>query len=346
VLKSLADILPPLVVAFVVAIVFAPVVIAAARRWGVLDRPRGYKAHAQPTPLLGGLVVAAAAFAGATWFAVALGRTETAALAAIAAGSALIVTVGLVDDILGMGPGKKFLLQLAAIASTGVWLGLLGVRLNLFLAWPSWPMIALTVLWIVGITNAFNFLDNMNGLCAGLGAIAAASLAVLNWQSGETVVALMSAALAGACLGFLPFNWPSARVFLGDSGSMFIGYMLACLSVIGVYTRGAEVPKLAVFSPLLVFAVPVLDVVLVVLLRLRAHRAPWMGDRRHLNHRLIRRGLRPRNAVLTLWGAAAGCGIVAVSLGHVGLVGGLVLIGSLVIGLGFLTVRAGTEGLS
>jgi len=346
VLSGLSEILAPLLVAFVAAIVLAPVVIGAARRWRVLDRPGGYKAHAQPTPLLGGLIVAAATFVGATWLTAARGRAETAALSAIAAGSALIVAVGLVDDILGMGPRKKFLLQLLATASTGVWLGLLGVRLSLFLEWPSLPMIALTVVWIVGITNAFNFLDNMNGLCSGLGAITAASLAWLNWQSGETVVALMSASLAGACLGFLPFNWPSARVFLGDAGSMFIGYMLACLSVVGVYTRGAEMPGLAVFSPLVAFAVPVLDMVLVVLLRLRAHRPPWIGDRRHLSHRLVRRGLRPHNAVLALWGAAAGCGIVAVALGHVGLEGGLLLIGILVIGLGFLTATAGTEGLS
>jgi UDP-GlcNAc:undecaprenyl-phosphate GlcNAc-1-phosphate transferase len=103
---------------------------------------------------------------------------------------------------------------------------------------------------------------------------------------------------------------------------------------------------LAVFAPLLVLAVPVLDMGIVVLLRLRSHRAPWMGDRRHLNHRLVRRGLRPHNAVLTLWGAAAGCGIVAVALGNVGLVSGLMLIGILVIGLGILIIRAGTEGLS
>jgi UDP-GlcNAc:undecaprenyl-phosphate GlcNAc-1-phosphate transferase len=345
-MSRLSDLLTSLLVAFVTAIVLAPVAIGAARRWGVLDRPHGYTAHTQPTPLLGGLIVAAAAFAGAAWFVFALGRVEAAALSAIAAGSVLIVAVGLVDDILGMGPGQKFLLQLVATVLTGVWLALLGVRLDLFLGWPPLSMIALTVTWIVGITNAFNFLDNMNGLCAGLGAIAAASLAWLNLQSGETAATLMCAALAGACFGFLPFNWPSARAFLGDTGSMFIGFMLACLSVIGVYTRGAEVPRLAVFAPLLVLAVPVLDMGIVVLLRLRSHRAPWMGDRRHLNHRLVRRGLRPHNAVLTLWGAAAGCGIVAVALGNVGLVSGLMLIGILVIGLGILIIRAGTEGLS
>lgn len=344
-MSSLFEILGPLLAAFVVAVALAPAVIGAARHWRVLDRPRGYKAHAQPTPLLGGLIVAAGTFAAATSFTLVLGRAETALLSAIAAGSALIVAIGLVDDIAGMRPGRKFLLQLLATASTGVWLGLLGVRLNLFLEWPSLPMIALTVVWIVGITNAFNFLDNMNGLCSGLGAIAAAALAWLNWQSGETVAALLAGSLAGACLGFLPFNWPSARVFLGDTGSMFIGYMLACLSVVGVYTRGAEIPGLAVFSPLVVFAVPVLDMVLVVWLRLRARRAPWIGDRRHLSHRLVRRGLRPHNAVLVLWGATAGCGIVAVALGNVGLAGGLMLIGILVVGLGFLMVRAGTEGL-
>jgi UDP-GlcNAc:undecaprenyl-phosphate GlcNAc-1-phosphate transferase len=344
--SGLSDLLAPFLVAVVAAILVGPLLIRAARRFDVLDRPHGYKAHAEPTPLLGGVIVAAAAFAGSAWFVTLADRTELAALSALAAGCVVILVVGLVDDLLGMSPGRKFVWQLAATAATGTWLALLGLRLNLFLAWPPLPMIGLTVVWIVAITNAFNFLDNMNGLCAGLGAIAAASLALLNWHSGEVTVSLVSAALAGACLGFLPYNWPSARIFLGDAGSMLIGFILACISMMGVYTRGAEVPGIAVFAPLLVLAVPVLDTVLVVLLRVRARRAPWSGDRRHINHRLVRRGMRWRSAVVVLWAAGAACGGVAVILPMVGVAVGLVLISILSLGLAALVLKAGSEGLS
>jgi len=345
-MDGLAQLLTSLLLSGIVAFLFAPWVIRAALRWQVLDRPQGYKAHATPTPLLGGLVVAVSTFAGSVWFATASAPLDLVALSALAAGSVVILVTGLVDDLAGMRPAHKFLWQLAAPFAAGSLAAVLGVRLELFLAWPPEAIIVLTVLWIVGITNAFNFLDNMNGSCAGLGAIAAIALSLLNWHSGETHVALAAAALAGACLGFLPFNWPSARIFLGDTGSMFIGFSLALISVMGVYTRGAEVPALAVFAPLLALGVPLLDAVLVVLLRLRAHEPPWVGDRRHLNHRLVRCGMQPRDAVLTLWVAGAACGAVAVAVPLMGVTGSIVLVVALLGGLGFLVFLAGTEGLS
>lgn len=308
--------------------------------------PRGYKAHAAPTPLLGGLIVAAASCAGTAWAVPGLDGTDLAVLSALVAGSALILLIGLVDDMHDLSPGWKLLSQVAATAAAGACLLLVDARLELFLAWPPVPVVALTVVWIVAITNAFNFLDNMDGLCAGLGAIAATALALLNWHSGEMVAALTSAALAGACLGFLPANWPLARVFLGDTGSMFIGFALAVISVMGMYTRGAEGPVLVAFAPLLVFAVPLLDTLLVVLLRLQAGHPPWLGDRRHLNHRLVRRGLPARNAVLTLWAVSAGCGAVAVSLPMAGPVVGMALVLGVLLTLVILAYGAGTEGLS
>ena len=121
-----------------------------------------------------------------------------------------------------------------------------------------------------------------------------------------------------ACLGFLPYNWPRARVFLGDTGSMFIGFLLAALSVMGVYTRGAHIPVLAVLTPVFVLAIPVLDAVLVVVLRVRDGQPPWVGDRRHISHRLVRRGMRPSTAVAALWAAGAACGFAALLLPTVG----------------------------
>jgi UDP-GlcNAc:undecaprenyl-phosphate GlcNAc-1-phosphate transferase len=224
-------------------------------------------------------------------------------------------------------------------------LALLGVRLNLFLAWPSPTIILLTVLWVVAITNSVNFLDNMNGLCAGVGAVAALSLAAVNARSEALTVATASAALGGACLGFLPYNWPRARIFLGDTGSMLIGFLLAALSVMGVYTRGAHVPVLAVFTPLFVLGIPVLDLLLVTLIRLRVGHPPWVGDRRHISHRLVRRGMHPAAAVATLWAAGAACGLSAVLLPTVGVEQAPLLLALLLCALGALAAAAGTRGI-
>jgi len=251
------------------------------------------------TPLLGGCAVALGTVVGTISR---LAKADTGAMAglfALALGALVILVVGVIDDSRGLAARHKFAWQVVAAAGAGLCLALLGVRLDLFLHWPPVPIVLLTVLWVVGITNAVNFLDNMNGLCAGLGAIAALALAVVNARSGEMTVALAAAALAGACVGFLPYNWPRARIFLGDAGSMLIGFLLAALSVMGAYTRGAHVPILALFSPLFVLAIPVLDSLLVVLLRLRLGHPPWVGDRRHISHRLVRRGMHPATAVAT-----------------------------------------------
>ncbi len=317
-----------------------------ARRLGVLDQPAGYKAHAAATPLLGGLGVLAGIVAGVVPFLPGGSRAGMAGLAALALGALVIVGAGLLDDIRGLVPRHKFGFQVVATSLAGLCLALLGVHLSLFLPWPPLPIILLTILWVVGITNALNFLDNMNGLCAGLGAVAAVSLAVINLRSGELTVAVVAAALGGACLGFLPYNWPRARIFLGDTGSMLIGFLLAALSVMGVYTRGAHIPVLAVFTPLFVLAVPVLDLVLVTVLRLRLGHPPWVGDRRHISHRLVRRGMHPATAVVTLWSAAAACGLAALLLPTVGSQEAPLLLALLFCALGALAAAAGTKGLS
>jgi len=322
-----------------------PVVARLARRFGALDRPAGYKAHARPTPLLGGLAIAAGVVGGLIHWLPASGTVGAVGLSALGLGSVIILVAGVLDDAWGLAPRHKFAWQVVAAGAAGLCLALLGVRLRLFLPWPPVEIIILTVVWVVGITNALNLLDNMNGLCAGLGAVAACSLAAVNFRSGELIVALAASALAGACLGFLPYNWPRARIFLGDAGAMLIGFLLAALSVMGVYTRGAHIPLLAVFTPLFVLAVPVLDSVLVVILRLRVGHPPWVGDRRHISHRLVQRGMHPATAVATLWVAGAACGLAALLLPTVGVEEAPVLLALLFCALGALAAAAGTRGL-
>jgi UDP-GlcNAc:undecaprenyl-phosphate GlcNAc-1-phosphate transferase len=333
------------VVGAVGGLLCTPLAAAVARRLGLLDRPGGYKAHAAPTPLLGGAAIAVATVAGAASCWPSTDAAGGVGPAALAAGATVVLGVGLLDDLRGLTARHKFAWQVVAAAVAGLVLALLGVRLSLFLPWPPAPIIALTVLWIVAITNAVNFLDNMNGLCAGLGAIAALALCALNLRAPEPAVAVIAAALAGACLGFLPFNWPRARIFLGDSGSMLIGFLLAALSVMGVYTRGAPVPLLAVYAPLCLLAVPLLDLVLVTLLRLWVGHPPWIGDRRHISHRLVRRGMRPATAVATLWAASAAAGLGAVLLPTVGAAQAPLLLALLACALGALAAAAGTRGL-
>jgi UDP-GlcNAc:undecaprenyl-phosphate GlcNAc-1-phosphate transferase len=327
------------------AAVATPAAAWLARRLGVLDVPGGYKAHGAPTPLLGGLGVVAGAALGVACGAPALAASDAAALTALGAGVLVVVAGGVHDDVRGLSPAQKFAWQAGAAAAAGLTLALLGVRVQLFLDGP-WPATALlTVLWVVAVTNAFNLVDNMNGLCAGLGALAAAALAAVNLRTGEPSVAAAAAALAGACLGFLPWNWPRARVFLGDTGSMAIGFALAGLAVMGVYTRGAELPHLAVGVPLLVLAVPLFDLALVVWLRLREGGRPWVADRRHWSHRLVRRGLRPAAAVATLWAAGAACALGALLLPTLEPAPALGLLALLAALLAALAAAAGSRGL-
>lgn len=332
-------------IAFVASALLTPIARRVAKRLAILDRPGGYKAHPEPTPLLGGISLTAGFLGGVLWSIHIAGLLELSDLLALGLGSGIILVAGLVDDIWGLSPRNKLAWQFIAATCAGLVLAILGVRLRLFLGWGPLPLILLTVLWIIAITNAVNFLDNMNGLCAGLGAIAAACLAVYNLRTGELVVAFTAASLGGACLGFLPFNWPRPRIFLGDAGSMVIGFVLASLSVMGVYTTGAELPLLAVLAPLFVLAIPILDAAMVIYLRIRDGHQPWHGDRRHISHRLVYRGMRPAAAVATLWAASAACGLAALLLPTVGVQAAPLLVALIGCALVALFAAAGLRGL-
>ncbi len=333
-----AEVLTAALLGCLVSFLATPPVAALARRFGLLDRSAG-------RPMLGGCAIAAGTLAGVGRYLLEGGAVHVAGLSALALGGTITLVTGLLDDRSALSPGHKFIWQVSATAGAGFGLAWLGVHLDLFLHWPPLPIMLLTVLWVVAITNAVNFLDNMDGLCAGLGAVAAFSLAAINVRSGEHTVALVAASLGGACLGFLPHNWPHARIFLGDTGSMLIGFLLAALSVMGVYTRGAQVPVLAVFTPLFVLGIPVLDCGLVVLLRFRAGHPPWVGDRRHISHRLVQRGMQPAAAVATLWAAGGMCGLAGVLLPTVGAAEAPLLLGLVACALGALAAAAGTRGL-
>ena len=227
-------------------------------------------------------------------------------LAGIFLGAFGMLWVGWLDDKHELKPRAKFAGQLliaGLVAATGV-------RITLFVPNIIFSY-AITILWILTVINAFNFMDNMNGLCAGLGAIGACHFAIMAAADGQYLVALIAFLTFGALLGFLPYNFPSARAFLGDAGSHLVGYLLAVLAILPHFYSVRHLQRWAVLIPLLVLAIPLADLVWVVLLRWRIGQPFYEGDTNHLSHRLVRRGLTRTQAVLVIWLVAGALALLA-----------------------------------
>jgi len=300
-----------------------------APRFGLVDRPGGRKAHRAPTPLGGGVAIwlTTVLMLGLGGLVLAVGRDALPVALARHAGGAwarsgqmglimglatIIMVMGLVDDRLGLG----WKLRLGVQVGLSVVAAASGVRVTLFLPFGSeWVSGAITVLWIVGLTNAFNFLDNMDGLAAGVGLIAAALFAAAQVEVDGRFVPAVLLILAGALGGFLVQNRHPARLFMGDAGSNFLGFLLGALTVVGTFTRPErDYSPLGVLAPLLVMAVPLYDTTSVILIRLREGRSPFEADRRHFSHRLVDRGLTPPLAVRTIYLVTLACGLGALLL--------------------------------
>ena len=176
--------------------------------------------------------------------------------------------------------------------------------------------VVVTLLWIVGMTNAFNLLDNMDGLSAGVALVASAVFLVNAWVLGEFFISLLLLAFIGSLLGFLFYNYNPASVFLGDCGSLFIGYVIASLTLLERYVSHASSTLFPVLMPVLVLAVPIMDTATVILIRLREGRPIYVGDRRHLSHRLVALGFSPRTAVLFIYLVTLSLGLGAVNLSN------------------------------
>jgi UDP-GlcNAc:undecaprenyl-phosphate GlcNAc-1-phosphate transferase len=315
------------------------------RRWapwlGLIDQPGGHKAHQRPTPLGGGVAIwlttVAVLSAGALSLRLAPGALP-APLARHAAGlwsaapelrlilglATLIMAMGLIDDVFRLPWQLRLGVQLA-LASV---LAAAGVRLTLF--WPfTHPLVGgtLSVLWIVAMTNAFNMLDNMDGLAASVALIAAALFAAAQAAVGSLFVPAVLLVLVGALAGFLVHNRFPARLFMGDAGSNFIGFVLGALTIAGKYypSRPPYSPY-GVLAPLLVMAVPLYDMTSVVVIRLRAGRSPFLGDRNHFSHRLVERGLTPKQAVRTIDLVTLAGGLGALLLHRLGAAGACVIV--------------------
>lgn len=300
--------------AFVITFFAVPIVHRFALWRGVVDLPAARKVHTVPTPLLGGLAV----FGGfaAT---VLLNFSFSRPLKGVALGAAIIVAVGIADDMFDVPAKVKLLGQVAAAAVALAF----GVHLLLVPYWiPGSVAInaVVTVLWLLTVTNAIQFLDGMDGLAAGLGAIAAVFFSVAALQTGQQYLTFLSAAIAGACAGFLPYNFRpgGARIFLGDAGSSFIGFTLAGLAVMGEWS--ASSPVVALFTPLLILAVPLFDIAFVGIVRIVTGKVATIGEwlaytgKDHIHHRFEALGLTKTQSVLLIFFIAATLGLSAIVL--------------------------------
>lgn len=323
------------VVACFVSAVSVPVWRVVCRRLGLIDDPGHRKIHHSPIPLAGGLAVATGLFvplAGALLLlmlmqpvegAPAVGFLDSSSafllkygfgrraleLGGIVLGALGMLTLGVLDDRLELRPLQKFGAQLLVACLVAA----SGVRITLFVPSAAFSL-AITVLWLLTLVNAFNFMDNMNGLCSGLGFIAATAFGAAAAMQGQYLVGLLSFLSAGALLGFLPFNYPKATAFLGDGGSHLVGFLMAVLAILPHFHNPENPKKIAVLTPLLVLAVPLLDMAWVVILRWRKGQPFYQGDTNHLSHRLVRLGLSPAWAVASIWAFAVAFALLGLLL--------------------------------
>jgi len=320
------------VFAAVASAILSRLAVGLGGRTGALDMPAGRKDHTESVPHLGGAAIYAAMLlailahviiaralisAGSApglppEFIDALRgvRVTSTRLAALVVGGGLVALLGFVDDMRPMPAAAKFAGQ---IAVAGLVVGL-GVRATLFVAHPVFGAI-LSLLWIVGVTNAFNFLDHMDGLAAGVALVSGALFLLCAVLHGQLFVSAVLAVFCGCLAGFLTQNRHPARLFMGDCGSHFVGFTMACLTILATFYTYDRPTPLAAAMPLLILGVPLFDAGVVVVRRLRAGRSFWVGDRTHLSHRLVDLGMSVPGAVRTVYLLTFAVGAPALLLG-------------------------------
>lgn len=300
-------------VTFIIALAVTPLAIKIAPRIGAIDVPKdARRMHSKPMPRFGGLAIFVAAEAGLAVF-----LHNDPKVLAILLGGLLIYAVGVVDDLKGMPAKLKFLLQM--VCAVVIYIG--GIRIefiknpmNVFGAqeyiwFPAPVSFIITVIWVVGLTNTVNLIDGLDGLAAGVSCIASACIAYSAFLSGQFSVALAMLAVTGSCLGFLPFNFHPAKIFMGDSGSLYLGFMIAVISIFGS-TKGATL--IATIVPFLVLGLPIFDTAFAIIRRW-VNGCPIMtADKGHLHHRIMNTGIGQRRTVLIMYCISAIMGMVAV----------------------------------
>jgi len=312
-------------VAFIISFAATPIVKAFAQKVGAMDVPgEARRVHDHPIPRMGGLAI----FLGFL-LSVLLFADINRQMQGILLGCVIIVATGAIDDIISLNAWVKLALQtLAAVVAV-----LHGVEINVLanpVVWSSkdylilggWS-IPITILWIVGITNSVNLIDGLDGLAVGVSTISSLTMLVIALVVSDGSVAIVLAALAGACIGFMPYNLNPAKIFMGDTGALLLGYVLASMSILGLFKFYAVV-SFAV--PILAIAVPLFDTVIAFCRRILKGQSPMHADRGHFHHRLLDMGLSQKQAVAVLYSISAILGLAAVVITTSGEIKALILI--------------------
>jgi len=291
-------------VSFLITSLLTPVMRRIALRLGVTDKPnQAHKTHKEPVPYLGGLaiVVGVVVVTYATLTFTIFTRQALLLATAILAPALMMATVGLIDDLKQLKPLPRFFVQnMIALVATTVLISTdtfgspFGILILDFI---------ISILWLVGITNAVNFFDNVDGGASGTIAISSAALAQIALSSGQFLIASMSLVITGTTTAFLIWNKSPAKIYMGDAGALFLGILLASLTI--RVDTNADIGRLGFIIPVLLLAIPILDTSIAVTRRIKKGTSPFQGGRDHLSHRLMRQGLTKQQTVLTLWGLSA-----------------------------------------
>ena len=310
----------------VLSYLFTPPVKKFAHKVGAIDVPKdNRRMHKEPIPRLGGLAI----FGGFLCSILIFGQLDKTMLCVLL-GAIIIVSLGIFDDVLALGAKLKFVVQIVA-AAIPVCVGDLQIKLftnlNPFSDEAYFHLgifaIPVTILWIVGITNAVNLIDGLDGLAVGVSSIAAITMLAVALLTENMMIAVTMAALAGACVGFMPYNLNPAKIFMGDTGSTFLGYMLATVSIMGLFKFYAVI-SFAV--PFLILGLPIFDTANAIIRRVAAGRSPMSPDRGHVHHKLIDMGFNQKQAVAILYAISATLGLTAVVLTSSGEVKAIILL--------------------
>ena len=313
-------------VAAVLSYFFTPPVKNFAHKVGAIDVPKdARRMHKKPIPRLGGLAI----YGGFLCSILIFGQLDETMLCVLL-GAAIIVALGIFDDVLALGAKLKFVVQIVA-AAIPVCIGDLQIglftNLNPLSDTPFVHLgilaVPVTIIWIVCITNAVNLIDGLDGLAVGVSSIAAITMLAVALLTGNMPIAITMAALAGACIGFMPYNLNPAKIFMGDTGSTFLGYMLATVSIMGLFKFYAVI-SFAV--PFLILGLPIFDTANAIIRRVAAGRSPMSPDRGHVHHKLIDMGFNQKQAVAILYAISATLGLTAVVLTSSGEVKAIVLL--------------------
>jgi len=298
------------VIAFIVSYILTPYMARVGKKQNMVDIPGHRKIHEEAIPNLGGIVI----FFGFLLSLLLVVPIE-GQVKALLIGGVIILLLGVVDDIVNLSPKHKFIIQMipaliVVVYSSDLINSFIVNQLKVFdlLGYLLYPIL---IFWIVGITNSINLIDGLDGLACGVSLIALVAFLILGLRQNLETLSLISIALAGSMLAFLRFNFYPAKMFLGDSGSTFAGFMLASVGVLWVLNSGNA---FFILIPIIVLALPVFDTLLAVWRRYREHHPIFQADKGHLHHRLLARGISHKNAVLILWGISTICSVIALIL--------------------------------